>query len=409
MTVAVSALYGAIACGGMAGTATRLSRLRESVWSIRTARTTGDRDDRRRGPSGVGHDAHRLLQQGRTGRALVTRVILVPPDASDDRSPDRRGACAAMRRHDPAVGVGVLGRGVAAGASVYNRRHADLPRPRRDDAAAARGPRRDAAVPDRVVRQPVSSAHAFGRAARAALDEAHERVAAAPRRRAARDRLHVGRHRGEQPRAEGRRLGRQGARPPDRDVVGRAPRRRPHAALPREVRLRDRRAAGRPLRPGRPGPARGGASPTGRSSSRSCSPTTRSARSSRSPRSPTRVRAHKGVLLARRRRPGARRTSTSTSRPSAPTCVSLGGAQVRGPEGRRRALRPPRDAHPRPAAGRRRRSAIAGPAPRTSPGPSGSRPRYELSCAERPGDRRRGCAACASGSRRPSWPSPGPS
>ena len=37
-----------------------------------------------------------------------------------------------------------------------------------------------------------------------------------------------GRHRGEQPRAQGRRVGRQGARPSDRDLVGRAPRGRPH-------------------------------------------------------------------------------------------------------------------------------------------------------------------------------------
>ena len=150
-----------------------------------------------------------------------------------------------------------------------------------------------------------SSAHALRPGAPGpALDEAHERVAARLARRAPRDRLHVRRDRGQQPRHQGRRVGRQGARPPDRDLVGRAPRRRPHAALPREVRVRDRRAAGRPLRPGRPGPASTRRSPTGRSSSRSCSPTTRSGRSSRSPRSRRRVARAQGRPVPRRRRPG---------------------------------------------------------------------------------------------------------
>ena len=91
----------------------------------------------------------------------------------------------------------------------------------------------------------------------------------------------------------------------------------------------------------------------GRSSSSSCSPTTRSARSSRSPRSPRGSRRRKGVLAPRRRRPGravrrARRRSSSGA-----DLVSLGAPQVRGTQGRRRAVRPPRDAHPRPAARRR--------------------------------------------------------
>ena len=71
---------------------------------------------------------------------------------------------------------GGLGPEAAGHSAVYDRRDADLPGPCGHDAPASRGPRRDAAVPDRVVREP-SSAHAFGRAARAALDDAHERVA----------------------------------------------------------------------------------------------------------------------------------------------------------------------------------------------------------------------------------------
>ena len=56
-----------------------------------------------------------------------------------------------------------------------------------------------------------SSAHSFGRAARAGPRRRPRAGRHAPARRAARDRVHVGRHRGEQPRAQGRRLGRQGA------------------------------------------------------------------------------------------------------------------------------------------------------------------------------------------------------
>ncbi len=50
-------------------------------------------------------------------------------------------------------------------------------------------------------------------------------------------------------------MGRQGARPPPRHERGRASRRRPHDAPPREVRLRGRRGPGGPARPGGPGRA----------------------------------------------------------------------------------------------------------------------------------------------------------
>ena len=72
-----------------------------------------------------------------------------------------------------------------------------------------------------------SSAHAVGRRARAALDEAHERIAARLGAEAARDRLHLRRHGGDQPRPQGGGMGRQGPRPPHRDQRGRASRRRP--------------------------------------------------------------------------------------------------------------------------------------------------------------------------------------
>ena len=177
------------------------------------------------------------------------------------------------------------------------RRDADLPRPRRDDPAAPRGPRRDAPVPDRGLRQPVAPRTASGRRARAALDEAHERVARASAPRRARS--------SSRPAAPRRTTSPSRARPgPARRAAtgsstlgGRAPRGRAHAALPREVRLRDRRAAGRPLRAGRSRTSSRRPSPTGRSSSRSCSPTTRSARSSRSPTIAAGVRARKGVLF----------------------------------------------------------------------------------------------------------------
>ena len=57
-----------------------------------------------------------------------------------------------------------------------------------------------------------SSVHGYGRAARAALDEARERFARATQRRDARDHLHRRWHRGDQPRRQGRRVGGQGTR-----------------------------------------------------------------------------------------------------------------------------------------------------------------------------------------------------
>ncbi len=77
-----------------------------------------------------------------------------------------------------------------------------------------------------------------------------------PPRPGPRDRLHVGWHRGEQPRHQGRRLGGPRPGPPNRHHRGRAPRRPAHGPLPREVRLRDRGTARGPLRPRRPRPAR---------------------------------------------------------------------------------------------------------------------------------------------------------
>ena len=76
--------------------------------------------------------------------------------------------------------------------------------------------------------------------------------------RATRDRLHLRRHRGEQPGDQGRGLGRQGSRASHHHQFGRASRRRPHRPLPREVRVRGRRTAGRSVRPGRSGRGRGG-------------------------------------------------------------------------------------------------------------------------------------------------------
>ena len=236
-------------------------------------------------------------------------------------------------------------------------------------------------LPDRVVRQPELGPCLRARRARGARRRPRTRREA-PQRRGSGDRLHVRRDRGEQPRAQGRRLGRQGARPPDRDLVGRAPRGRSHAALPREVRLRDRRAAGRPLRPGRSRPARGGPQ-------RQDDPGLDHARQQRgrhdpadrgdrrpgpdSQGRPLPRRCGPGGAVRRPRRRGAGRRPRLARRP-----------QVRGTQGRRRAVRPPRDAHPRPAAGRH---------PGTpSPGRHGERGRRRRpgdrvsssSCAERP-------------------------
>ena len=217
--------------------------------------------------------------------------------------------------------------------------------------------------------------------------------------------LHVRRHRGEQPRPQGRGLGRQGPRPPDRHLVGRAPRRRPHAALPREVRLRDRRAAGRPLRAGRPGRSSRRRSTTRRSSSRSCSPTTRSARSSRSPRSPRgSARARACSSTSMRSRP--RRTSTSTSRRSARTCVSLGAHKFEGPKGVG-ALYVRHGTHilAQQQGGTQERHRRAGT--ENVAGAVGLAAAYELSCAERADDGRPAARPARAARDGASSPSPG--
>ena len=195
-----------------------------------------------------------------------------------------------------------------------------------------------------------SSSHSFGRIARAALDDAHEQGRCAAQRAGSRDRLHVRRHRGEQPRAQGRGVGRQGARPSHRDLVDRAPRGRAHAALPREVRLRGRRAAGRPLRPRGPRPARVGAQ-------RQDDPRLDHARQQRGGHDPADRRDRRPGAIAQGSRPPHRRGPGGTvrghRRRGARGRPGLArGAQVRGAEGRRSALRPARHAHPGAAAGR---------------------------------------------------------
>ena len=243
-----------------------------------------------------------------------------------------------------------------------------------------------------------SSAHSFGRTARAALDDAHERVA---RRLDAESREIVFTSGG----TEANNLALKGAA-----WAGKA---RGHRIVTSSI---EHHAVGHTLRYlekfgfeivelpvdryGRvdPGPARGGASPTARSWSRSCSPTTRSARSSRSREIAARVRAHKGVLLhvdAVQAAPYIDLRHRDARR--GPRLAR--GPQVRGPEGRRGAVRPPRDAHPRAAARRdpgappprrdreRRRSGRARRGLRPVRARSGPRPS-------------RGCGACATGSPR---------
>ena len=66
--------------------------------------------------------------------------------------------------------------------------------------------------------------------------------------------------------------------------------------------------------------------------------------------------------------------------------------QVRGTQGHRRAVRPARDAHPRPAARRRAGAAPTGRDRERGRARSGSPSAYELSCRRAAGDRRSDCA-----------------
>ena len=218
-----------------------------------------------------------------------------------------------------------------------------------------------------------SSAHAYraGRPCRRSTTPTSGRRAT--QRRGPRDRLHLGWDGGEQPRAQGRGVGRQGPRPPDRDVVGRAPRGRPHAALSREVRVRGRRAAGRPLRPGRSRPARGGAQ-------RQDDPGLDHARQQRGRHDPADRRDRRAGPVAQGRRASTstpsrrRRTSTSTSRRSARTSSRSAPTSSRA----RRASARSTSATGRTSWRSSRagpRSATAGLGRRTWPAPSAWRPR----------------------------------
>ncbi len=205
-----------------------------------------------------------------------------------------------------------------ASGPVYDRPHADLPRSRGDHAGPPRGPRCHAPVPDRGLRQPefgpLLRSDGSGRARRRSRP-----CRDAPQRECPRDRLHIRRHRGQQPCPQGRGLGGQGPRSPDRHIRCRASRGRPHAAVPREVRLRGRRAAGRSIWPGRSRPAR-----TGHDGSDD--PRVDHARQQRSrdgpadrrPRRPAFTRGAASSSTWTRSRP--RRGSTSMSRRSASTC-----------------------------------------------------------------------------------------
>ena len=227
-----------------------------------------------------------------------------------------------------------------------------------------------------------SSAHAFGRKARAALDEAHERVAT---------RLHA------EPReiiftsggTEANNLAIKGAA-----WAGKARGHRivtspvEHHAVGHTLKYLERfgfevvEVRRRPLRADRSGRAR-------RGDHRQDDPRLGHAREQRGRHGPADRRdrpagARPQGRPARTSTPSrARRTSISTSRRSASTCSRSRPTSSRA----RRASAPCTSATARtssPSSRAASRSGTAGPARRTSPGPSGLAAAYDLSCEERP-------------------------
>ena len=215
-----------------------------------------------------------------------------------------------------------------------------------------------------------SSAHAFGRAARNALDEAHERLAAALGATAREIVFTSGG-------TEANNLALKGAA-----WAGKARGHRivttavEHHAVGHALRHLEKfgfevvEVARRPVRAGGPRRGRGGDRRPHASSCRSCSPTTRSARSSRSPRSPSASGAT-GASSSTSTRSRLRRGWTSTSRALGADLVALGAHKFEGPKGVGRALDPPRDPAPAPSSTAGARSATGGRARRTWPARSG--------------------------------------